>query len=166
MQKTIDVQLLNPFIQAATTCLTQMAGLAPTRKRVFVKKDTTMHGDIAGVIGMTNGITGSCLVSFPMSLARNIVARFLGETPESLTADMVSDGIGEVANMVAGAAKREFVGTDYRFDISTPSVIAGGSPTHLHNPMGVISIACEFTACAEWPETFMVEVALKPETKT
>ncbi len=74
MPKTIDVNLLNPFISAALDCLRQMAGAKPERKRVFVKTDPTMHGDICGIIGMTNGITGSCVVSFPDALARRIVA--------------------------------------------------------------------------------------------
>jgi len=163
--KTIDVNLLNPFISAAVECLTQMAGLKPTRKRLFMKTDPRLHGDVAGIIGMTNGITGACVVAFPNQLARNVVARFLGEDPANLTPEMVQDGIGEVANMVAGAAKRKFVGTAYRFDISTPTVVAGGQPLSIHNPNGSVSIASEFTAMDDWAETFMVEISLKPTDK-
>jgi len=164
MAKTVDVQLINPFITATTDCLTQMAGLGPRRQRVFIKSDPKMHGDIAGIIGMSNGITGSCVVSFPLVLSRRIVARFLGETEANLTSEMVNDGIGEVANMVAGGAKRLFANTPYRFDISTPTVIAG-EPVLLFNPEDSVAIACEFTACAEWPETFLIEVALRPREK-
>jgi chemotaxis protein CheX len=119
MPKTIDVNLLNPFIAATLECLKQMAGVKPERKRVFVKTDPLMHGDVCGIIGMTNGITGSCVVSFPDALAKRIVARFLGEDEKTINASMIEDGIGEVANMVAGGAKRKFADTDYRFNIST-----------------------------------------------
>lgn len=162
-KKTIDVQLLNPFITATLECLTQMAGMTPERKRVFVKTDPQMHGFITGIIGMSNGITGSCSVSFPADLARHIVGRFMGEDPARLTDEMVSDGIGEVANMVAGGAKRQFASTEYRFDISTPTVIMG-SPTALYNPAETVSIACEFTASPALAETFLIEIALKPTT--
>lgn len=164
MPKTIDVNLLNPFISAALDCLRQMAGAKPERKRVFVKTDPTMHGDICGIIGMTNGITGSCVVSFPDALARRIVARLLSEKEESISAAMIEDGIGEVANMVAGGAKRKFADTPYRFDITIPTVVHG-EPVKLFNPADTVAIACEFTADPDWPETFLIEVALKPTDK-
>lgn len=164
MAKTIDVQLLNPFIQATLDCLTTMAGVSPQRVRVFVKQDPQMHGDIAGIIGMSKGITGSCVVSFPHGLAAQIVARLLGDDPAKLTPEMVNDGIGEVANMVAGGAKRLFQTTPYRFDISTPTVVAG-EPVKLFNPADTVAIACEFRADPQWPDTFLIEVALKPREK-
>lgn len=166
MPKTIDVNLLNPFIGATLDCLKQMARVNPARKRVFVKTDPLMHGDICGIIGMTNGITGSCVVSFPDALARRIVARLLGDNESTIAPGMVQDGIGEIANMVAGGAKRAFAtaGTGYRFDISTPTVVAG-EPVRLFNPQDTVSIACEFTAEAQWPETFLIEIALKPTDK-
>ncbi|MCS6971280.1 MAG: chemotaxis protein CheX [Planctomycetota bacterium] len=164
MALTIDVNLLNPFIVATLDCLTQMAQVTPARKRVFVKQDPQMHGDIAGIIGMTNGITGSCVVSFPEALARRIVARFLCEQEQTLSVEMMRDGIGEVANMVAGGAKRQFAQTPYRFDISTPTVVHG-APIQLFNPHDTVAIACEFTADPQWPETFLIEIALKPQKK-
>ena len=165
MSKTIDVNLLNPFIGATIDCLKQMAQVKPERKRVFIKKDPLMHGDICGIIGMSNGITGSCVVSFPDSLARRLVSRLLGENELTIAPDMVQDGIGEIANMIAGGAKRTFstIGT-YPFDISTPTVVAG-EPVRLFNPHDTVSVACEFTAHPEWLETFLIEVALKPTDK-
>jgi chemotaxis protein CheX len=162
--KTIDVNLVNPFIEATIECLTQMAGMQPARKRLFIKNDPKMHGDVSGVIGMSRGLTGSCMVSFPMPLARRIVGGMLMEDPAALTPEMVNDGIGEVANMVAGGARRLFVAAGKQFDISTPTVISG-DPISMFNPGDVVSIAAEFTSKPEWPETFLVEVALKPTTK-
>ncbi|TVR42899.1 MAG: chemotaxis protein CheX [Planctomycetota bacterium] len=163
MAKTVDVNLINPFIESTLECLQQMAGCQPSRKRVFIKKDTEMHGNISGVIGLSNGITGSCAVSFPQILAERIVAAFLGEELP-LDEQMIHDGIGEVANMVAGGAKMRFSKSGFNFSISTPTVIAG-SPTQLWNPAEVVSIACEFTARSDWEETFLIEVATKPADK-
>jgi chemotaxis protein CheX len=159
--KTIDVNLINPFIEATLECLKDMAGMQPVRQRIFLKTDPTMHGDVAGIIGLSRGITGSCVVSFPLVLARRIVAGMLMDEPDKLTLDMVNDGIGEVANMVAGGAKRRFSTTSYKFDISVPTVIAG-TPVALYNPQDVVSIACLFQAKPEWPEAFLIEIALKP----
>jgi chemotaxis protein CheX len=162
MAMTIDVKLLNPFLEATVDCLTQMAGVRPHRKRVFVKTDPTMHGQVTGVIGISNGMTGSCAVSFPAVLANRLVGSFLGESPAKITAAMMCDGVGEIANMVAGAAKRQFVTQGIHFDISTPTVVMGGEKTAVHNPNGTMNIACEFTAFPDLEETFLLEIALKP----
>lgn len=164
MAKTVDAKLVNPFIESTLECLTQMAGMKPERKRLYLKEDDEMHGEVSGVIGLSDGITGNCLVSFPLDMAERIVAAFLGETPPIATA-MVHDGIGEVANMVAGGAKRRFSELGFRFSISTPTVVAGKRPTKLFNPPHSVSIAIEFTPHPDWPGTFLIEIATKPDEK-
>lgn len=167
MAKTIDVNLLNPFIDATCECLDQMSGLKPKRERLYIKKDALMFGDISGIIGMSNGITGSCIVSFTMPMAENIVASMLGEVVAG-NEELVTDGIGEVANMVAGGAKRRFDGSEYSFDISTPTILRSGQPTpEIYNPSGSVCICCEFSVTCEsgGQETFTIEIALKPSEK-
>lgn len=164
MAKTVDAQLLNPFLTAALECFQVMGGLAPERKRLFLKTSPIMHGDIAGVIGMTNGITGSCVVSFPEPLARKLVASMMMEDPDKITREMILDGVGEVANMVGGGAKRKLAGSGWRFDISTPTVLYG-KPIQLFNPPDTIAIAAEFSIHPDWPETFLFELATRPHEK-
>ena len=161
MAKTVDANLLNPFLNATLECMQVMAGLQPERKRLFIKTSTQMHGDVAGVIGMTNGVTGSCVVSFPESLARRIIAKLMMEDdPAKLTKEMILDGVGEIANMVGGGAKRKLANGGTRFDISTPTVLYG-KPIQLYNPPDTISIAAEFSVHPEWPETFLFELATR-----
>ena len=80
-----------------------------------------MHGNISGVIGLSNGITGSCAV-FSWVFGRSIVASFLGEEIP-LDDSIIHDGIGVVANMVAGGAKMRFANTGFNFSISTPPLL-------------------------------------------
>ncbi len=163
MAKTVDVRLVNPFVDATVECLGLMAGLKPARKRLFLKQTPVMHGDYAGIIGLSNGVTGSCLVSFPDGLARRVVGTLLNEPLESLSSEIVLDGIGEVANMVGGGAKRKLSTTRYRFDISTPTLISStGAPVNLFNPPDTVTIALEFSAHPDWPETFLLELATTP----
>jgi chemotaxis protein CheX len=161
MPPKLDVGIINPFIEATLQCLQEMAGLRPRRAELYLKRDARMLGDINGVIGMANGLCGSCVVSLPTSLAERIVAALLGEDCTGNEA-LVQDGIGEVANMIAGGAKRRFHDADHRFDISTPTVIAGHGPLEMHNPKGSICVCCEFQAHPDWPERFAVEVAVIP----
>lgn len=157
----LDVKLINPFIDSTLECLQQMAGLEPKRTNLFLKRDAKMLGDINGVIGMTNGLTGSCVVSMHKPLAVRIVEALLGESPGEDEL-LLQDGIGEVANMVAGGAKRRFHDADHRFDISTPTVILGKGPLEMHNPKGSVCICVDFLAHPDWDQTFAIEVAINP----
>ena len=122
-----------------------------------------MLGAVSGIIGMSNGVTGSCTVSFPVSLADRVVEAMLGSSTDG-DMEMIGDGIGEVANMVAGGAKRLFHGTDFNFEISTPTVIrAGEEPPAIYNPSGSVSICCEFLAMPDDEDSFFVELAVKKE---
>ena len=138
--------------------------LFSNRRRIFVRQDKKMYGDVCGVIGMTNGICGSCVVSFPLHMAEKLVSCILEEDVTG-NMEMVNDGIGEVANMVAGGAKRRFDSSDYRFDISTPTVILGAGDLELYNPEGIIGICCEFEAHLNEggdDDCFLIEVAVRP----
>ena len=117
------------------------------------------------MLGLSHGMTGSCAVSFPMEMAKRLVGRFLGEQPQAVTPEMACDGVGEIANKVAGTAKRAFIGRGPHFDISTPTVLMGGVPTAVHNPPDTRNIACEFTVFSDSRETFLLKIALKPSDR-
>ena len=158
----IDVQLLNPFVDATLDCLRDMGGWQPKRKQIFMRKDRKMYGDICGIIGMSNGVCGSCTVSFPLHLAEQLVGNILGESCAG-DAEMVKDGIGEVANMVAGGAKRRFDATTFSFDISTPIVLlASGGDLEMYNPHELPGVCCEFLANeSDGDSCFLIEIAIQ-----
>jgi chemotaxis protein CheX len=59
--------------------------------------------EVSGIIGITGPTRGSIVISFPMSLARKLTALMLKEgQPNKVTAQDISDSIGELANIVAG----------------------------------------------------------------
>ena len=79
--------------------------------------------------------------------------------------EVASDDEHDKPSSVAGGAKRRFREANFHFDMSVPTMILG-TPTGLPNPDGITSIACEFFATPDMPETFLIEVALKPEEKS
>ncbi len=95
------------------------------RKKIFLKDDYKMMGDISGVMELNGAASGSVVVSMPSRLACLVVGNMLGEPPaEELTQD-VRDAVGEIINMISGQAKASLVKTKYHFTISIPSVVTG-----------------------------------------
>jgi len=79
--------------------------------------------DITGIIGFSGEAQGSISLSFPESTALKLVSVLFGTTMEKVDME-VADAIGELANIVAGNAKKG-VNNGYQLSISLPQVVIG-----------------------------------------
>jgi chemotaxis protein CheX len=99
--------------------------------------DTTAHcvglsrvpsgdiGVVTGMIGVHGSVSGYVTLNLAESVARHAVAGLLQEPCEKLTPQVV-DGVGEMANIIAGGIKRGLTGTPWAFgNVTVPSVIVG-----------------------------------------
>jgi chemotaxis protein CheX len=78
--------------------------------------------DITGIIGFSGEAQGSIALSFPSDTALKMVSTLVGAPMTGLDME-VADGIGELANIVAGNAKKEINGIG--LSISLPQVVIG-----------------------------------------
>ena len=97
------------------------------------------------------------VLSFQQSAAESIVARFAGMPIDPKSTDF-PDAVGELANMVAGAAKTSFPGTT----ISVPSIVMGRS----HTIARLQDVPCIIIPCKTADGEFAVEVNIKMQSKT
>lgn len=155
---TVNVEFINPFIDAVRNVFSTMCNMKAERKKLFLKDDYRMLGDISGVMGLTGEASGCVVVSMPKKLACTIVGRMLGEKPgEELDGD-VRDGIAEIINVISGQAKASLVKTKYHFALSIPSVVVG--PDHeISVKKGTPNIVVLFETEGQ---TFAVQVCLAP----
>jgi chemotaxis protein CheX len=124
--KTIDVKLVNPFVEATVSVLKTMAQTGARRRDVLLKKDHKMFGDISGVIGILGkNIEGSVAITFEVNLARELISRMLGTTPDKINDDDLRDGVGELVNMISGNAKTLLSESGYKFDLALPTIVSG-----------------------------------------
>ncbi len=157
-KQKVNVEFINPFIDATRNVFQTMCGIEITRKKLFLKDDYKMMGDVSGVMGLTGTATGSVVVSLSKNLACTVVGMMLGEDPSGeLNAD-VCDGVGEIINMIAGQAKAMLVKTKYHFTISIPSVVSGTGHEISHKK-GTANIVVLFEALGQ---PFSLQVCLCP----
>jgi chemotaxis protein CheX len=122
----VDHQFLDPFVEATVATLRTMAGLAPDLAEVGVAPRGHLQGDVSGLVGFLGARgEGFVALTFRFDLARRIVGRLLGQSPDGLSDDDVIDGVGEMINMVAGRAKSRFAGTPFALQCALPQVITG-----------------------------------------
>jgi chemotaxis protein CheX len=109
--------------------------------------------DVSGIIGISGEVLGCIVVSFPTKIALKVGSFLLEEELTEVDGDC-TDAIGEVANMIAGDAKKKFPKANTT--ISVPSVIIGSHKVAYPSGIPIISIPCETEA-----GQFAIEVALK-----
>ena len=81
-------------------------------------------------IGMAGKLEGSLVLIFNNIVACKVVSKMLSMELADLCQD-VMDGIGEVANILAGGLKTRMSPIGYAFDISIPTVIQGTEPLNV-----------------------------------
>ena len=151
----IEPKLIVPFINSVRLVMNTMTGLTTTVGATKIRPaGASAEFDYSGLIGFTGAVVGTVVVSFGRESAIRIVEAFAKCPVPPDTADF-ADALGELTNMIAGAAKKELgLGTT---SISTPSVIMG--PGHvIARPS---DIPCISVPCNADGSSFAVELSIR-----
>lgn len=118
----MDVRYINPFMRAIKNVFQTMLKTDVAIQKPHLKTDGKASADVSGVIGFSGDATGCVVLSFTQQAACKVASAFAG-MPIAVESPDLIDAIGELANMVAGNAKKDFEGV--RISISLPSVVIG-----------------------------------------
>lgn len=118
----MDVRFINPFISSINAVFRTMVHVDVKIGKPHMVVDPGTRSDVSGVIGFSGQASGCVVLSFPLAVARQVTSSFAGASLDENHPDF-ADAVGELANMVAGNAKKDFEGMNV--SISLPSVIIG-----------------------------------------
>jgi chemotaxis protein CheX len=150
----IDSRFIMPFMVATRDVFQKMAGVATTIGKPHLKGDSNQSTcEVCGIIGFSGQITGSVVISFSNQAALNLVEAFAG-VKFAITDPDFADAIGELANMIAGSAKKDLGALA---SISIPSVVIGKGCTVALTR----SAPCLVIPCSSPLGNFAVEVSIK-----
>jgi len=150
----LDSKLILPFVASTTNVFTTMVKLTPQIGKPHLKESIETSYDVSGVIGFSGEVIGSVVVSFQFESAKKLVNGLMGMEIDPESSDF-SDAIGEIANMIAGNAKKDLGLTA---NIAVPTVIIGKG-----HVIGRLSgVPCVVIPCKTDVGEFAVEVNIKP----
>jgi chemotaxis protein CheX len=119
---TLSSSLLGPVVAAARETLSMMLGIEAVEVTPAVARAVAPVHEVSAVIGLSgNGASGAVVLSTDRGTAVAIVTRFAGEPLPEFGED-VADGLAELVNIVAGAAKSSMRSG---LALSLPTVVAG-----------------------------------------
>ena len=124
MSKALNVDYINPFIEATVNSFQTMCSIGSQRTKIFLKGEGNEIYGVTGIIGLGGEASGSVVLNFPSGVAIAAVGAFVGEAYDDITADVV-DGVGELTNIIAGDAKNRLAQKGYTFDIGLPKIVVG-----------------------------------------
>ena len=168
----MNVEYINPFINATVKVLKTMAYMDSTRGELSIKKDKIANGDISGIISLEGGTRGSIGISLSTSCALAIAQNMFGETYTTLDED-ITDMVGEIINMISGEARRELSEMGLPFSAGMPITVTGKTHEVIHHVSAPI-IRIPFRtkhgnffieACFESEELFEDAFTQKPQVK-
>lgn len=115
-------RFLAPFIKCTKDVFSRMLRWDVDLVGFATNDATASRHDCSGIVGVSGSIRGSVVVSISSEMAIAAAESFLGERPDSITAEVI-DTVGELTNMIGGSSKDK-MGID-GIALGLPTVVVG-----------------------------------------
>jgi chemotaxis protein CheX len=132
----MKAEYLNPFLKSTVETFKIMVDIPVALGRIYLLKEPN-DTDIASVIEFSGDVIGKVAILYTKDVALKISSKFLGEKMTDLNGD-VADCIREIANIIAGSAKKYM--QSLRLTISLPTVVRG--PVNIAEKRKDIPVIC------------------------
>ena len=149
----IDAKLIVPFVQSVRDVFKTMVHAEVKVQRPTVKDNTKASFDVSSVVQFGGDVSGSVVLSFESDAAIKLVESFAGFAFDLDDTDF-ADAIGELGNMVAGAAKKNL---NCEASIGIPTVVIGAN----HRIARLTEVPCIVVPCNTDVGNFAVEISIR-----
>jgi chemotaxis protein CheX len=120
----MNVQFLNPFIEAAYLVLETDVGVKAKRGPIELERSAATANDITVLISMVGQVNGVVLYGLDEQTAINFVSKILDQPFEEFDA-LAQSGIGEMGNVITGQAGVRLADSGFEARISPPTMVLG-----------------------------------------
>jgi chemotaxis protein CheX len=111
-----------PFVESTQAVFSTMLGWKITPISTLRLPAFHPQHDVSGIIGFSNAIRGTIVISLDREVALSAAEAFIGTRPDTINED-VMDMVGELANMIGGNAKQRIGNSGV--SLGLPTVVAG-----------------------------------------
>lgn len=121
----MNVEYINPFIEASQTVLKQIAGMEAKLGKVFIKDSPYSSDNVIIIVGLTGKIRGQALFSMNKSLALSIASNMMGGIALTELDEISKSAISELTNMILGNTATILFNKGIGIEITPPSFLMG-----------------------------------------
>ena len=98
----MNVEYINPFIEASQSVLTTMTGIKPGLGQVYIRKAPFASDNVAVIVGLTGTIRGQVVISLSKKSALSVASSMMGGMALAEFDEISKSAISELANMIMG----------------------------------------------------------------
>ena len=121
----MNVEYINPFIEASRTVIKTVANIDVSLGKVYLKASTYTSETIVVIVGIMGGLRGQVMFSMDKPVSLKIAsAMMMGMTITELD-EMSKSAIAESANMILGNAATILYSKGIKIEITPPSLMMG-----------------------------------------
>lgn len=121
----MNIEYINPFIEASQTVLKQVAFLDAKLGKVYLKTSPYNSEDIIIMVGLTGKIRGQAIFSMSRELGMKIASAMMMGMQVTEFDEISKSAISEMANMIMGNTATLLYNRGINIDITPPSLLMG-----------------------------------------
>lgn len=157
----MNVEYINPFIEASQSVLMMMTGEKPKLGKVQLRKSPFGSENIAVIVGLTGKIRGQVIISFSQDSALAVASAMMGGMVVTELDEISKSAISELSNMIMGNTATLLASRDIGVEITPPSLFMGEKLMITPANMQTISIAL----CISNGNKIGIDVSLEEKSK-
>ncbi len=136
----MNIEYINPFIEASQTVLKQIANIDAVLGKVFLKTSPYRSENILIMVGLTGTIRGQVVMTMSKKLAMNIASCMMFGMPVTEFDEISKSAISELANMILGNTATILYNRGFGVDITPPTMLMGDNVEITPNKMQTVCI--------------------------
>ena len=141
----MNADFVNPFIESIYDLFHTMLSAKVTRTGIGVSDGQRKPAEVMAIIGFSGMIRGTVGLALPAPTCAAMVQRLLGDLADT-SDETASDTIGELVNIVAGAAKAKLSAkVKQTLDLSLP-VVFSGDQYEVYSPSQAVWLEVPFSS--------------------
>lgn len=140
----MNVEYINPFIEASTGIINQTTGMEPTLGKTYVKTVIENQNGIVVYIGLSGMINGSVCIELSVNTACRIASAMMGGFPVESLDEMATSAVAELGNMILGNASILLSNRNINVDITPPKLFIQNKVEFSENIKKIICVPLVF----------------------
>jgi chemotaxis protein CheX len=152
----MNVEYINPFIEASQTVLKQIANIDAKLGKIFIKNSPYDSDSVVIIIGITGKIRGQVIFTMNKDVALKVASHMMFGMPVTELDEISKSAISELTNMILGNTATILYNRGIGFEITPPSLLLGESMQISTNKLKTVCIPLQLSET----EIFEIDVSI------
>lgn len=136
----MNIEYVNPFIEASQTVLKQVSNIDAKLGKVFLRASPYKGESILIIVGITGKIRGQAIFTMTKEVAYKIASAMMFGMPVDELNEISKSALSELTNMILGNTATILYNKGIGIEITPPSLLLGENLQITQNKMKTICI--------------------------